>query len=136
MNSAPEISRWQEGRVDHTKEHFELRYGSAEDSDWSKWAPVAVVGPPIAGIVNVQFLVESGHPKNANAVGDVAREIQFYLIDKGEPKPWAYAQYHCGTLANAYSLVHWSFWEPARKRAASTRKRMASGKNAGRTRKL
>jgi hypothetical protein len=36
MNSVPQISRWQEGRVDLTKKHFELRYGSAKPSDPSE----------------------------------------------------------------------------------------------------
>ncbi|MBZ5677084.1 MAG: hypothetical protein LAP61_22805 [Acidobacteriia bacterium] len=133
MNSVPEISKWQEGQVDRTKEHFEVRYDSAEDSGWSEWIPVAVVGPPIAGIVNVQFLIEPSHPRNADIVSDVAREIQFYLIDKRERKPWAYARYHCGTFANVFSKVHWSFWEPANKKAVLTRKRRAAGKKAAKT---
>lgn len=148
MKSAPEISRWQEGGVDRTKEHFELRYGSARDGGWSKWIPLAVVGPPIAGVVNVQFLVEPGDPSNANAISDVANEIQFYLIDKRERKPWAYAQYHCSTGANVYSNVHWSFFNPgnrvqdqetaevestAGKSAALTRKRSTDGKKAAAT---
>lgn len=112
MNSVPEITHWQKGPVDCTKEHFELRYGSAEDSGWSEWTPVAVVGPPVAGMVNVQVLVDADDPGNADVVIDVARQIQFYLIDKGEPNPWAYAKYHCGTSGNVYSKVHWSFWEP------------------------
>ena len=110
---SPEITQWRKGPVDCTEEHFELRYGSA---------PVAVVGLPIAGIVNVQFLFEPDHPRNAGAVREVAREIQFYLIDKGEPKPWEYAKYHCGASANVYSKVHWSFSEPTGKRAASNQK--------------
>lgn len=111
MNSGPEISRWQEGRVDRTMEHFELRYGSVEDGGWSEQIPVAVVGPPMAGIVKVQFLVGPGDPRNAGVVSDVAKEIQYYLIDKREHNPWAYAQYHCGTSSNVYSKVHWSFCE-------------------------
>jgi hypothetical protein len=89
MNSVPKISRWREGRVDRTREHFELRYESTVrfESDWSDWIPVAIVGPPKAQIVNVQFLVESGNPKDVAAVSDVKKEIQFYLIDKGEPDP-------------------------------------------------
>jgi hypothetical protein len=85
MNSVPIISRWREGRVDRTREHFELRYESTVkfESDWSDWIPVAIVGPPKAHIVNVQFLVEPGNPKNVAAVTDVKKEIQFYLIDKG-----------------------------------------------------
>ena len=109
MNSVPEISRWQEGRVDRTKEHFELRYGSAKDGGWSNWLPVALVGPPAAGIVNVQFLVETGDPRNGNAVSDVKREIQYYLFELKGPNPWLYAEYHCGTTSNVIGNVHWSF---------------------------
>ena len=36
-------------------------------------------------------------------------ELRYYLLDKGEPDPWNYAQYHCITAANLYSAVHWSF---------------------------
>ena len=111
MNSEQKIRRWQEGRVDRTKKHFELRYGSAQDSDPNEWIPVAVIGPPKAHIVNVQFLVEPGDPKNAATVSDVKKEIQFYLIDKREPNPWGYAQYHCGTCSNIYSNVHWGYFK-------------------------
>jgi hypothetical protein len=75
MKSVPRISRWQEGRVDLAREHFELRYGSAEDGGWSDWTPVAVIGPPTTGIVNVQFLVEPGDPKNAESVSDVKQSL-------------------------------------------------------------
>ena len=114
MNSGRAITQWQKGPVDRTEEHFELRYGSTTDSDW---IPAAVVGPPIAGIVNVQFLVEPEDPRNSEVVSDVAREIEFYLIDKGEPNPWWYAKYHCGTSANLYSKVHWSFSKPTGEKA-------------------
>ena len=87
MNQAPKISRWQKGKVDRTKEHFELRYGSARDSDWSEWIPIAVIGRPKQRIVNAEFLVDCAEPENAKAVHDVEEEIQFYLIDKEEPNP-------------------------------------------------
>ncbi|MGC2764912.1 MAG: hypothetical protein WB607_05360 [Candidatus Acidiferrum sp.] len=87
MNPVPKISRWQKGKVDRTKEHFELRYGSARDSDWSEWIPIAVIGRPKGRIVNVEFLVDCAEPENAKAVHDVEEEIQFYLIDKEEPNP-------------------------------------------------
>jgi hypothetical protein len=115
MNSVPKISRWQEGRVDRTKEHFELRYGSIEDGGWSAWMPVALIGPPIGGVVHVEFLLEPGNPRNADAISDVKREIQFYLFELGERYPWAYAQYHSGTASNALSTVHWSFFDPGRR---------------------
>jgi|SRR5580700_4815629 hypothetical protein len=113
MNPASKIRCWQEGPVDCTKEHFDLRYGSARDSGWNEWMPVAMIGPPKGGIVKAQFLVEPNEPKNTDAVSDVNKEIQFYLIEKGEPDPWGYAQYHCGTASNIYSDVHWSFFKTA-----------------------
>jgi hypothetical protein len=149
MKSGPKISRWEEGRVDRTKEHFELLYGSQED-ECSKWTPVAVVGPPKASSAQVQFLVERGDPRNADVVSDTAREIQYYLIDLGEQDPWGYAKYHCGTASNLYGNVHWSFCEPdnqvqvegsaetestAGKRAALTRKHRVAARKAAETRK-
>jgi hypothetical protein len=38
------------------------------------------------------------------------KELDFYLVEKGEMNPWAYAQYHCSTAANMYSTVHWSYF--------------------------
>jgi hypothetical protein len=120
MSSGATISGWKEGRVDRTKEHFELRYGSAEHSDWKKWIPVTVVGPPKAGIVNVQFLVEPKDPRNSDVVSKVTKQIEFYLIEKGERAPWLYAQYHCGTGVNIYSEVHWSFFGRSEESALAT----------------
>jgi hypothetical protein len=119
MIPAPKISRWQEGRVDLAKQHFELRYGPAEDG-WTEdgWIPVALIGPPKNRIVNVQFLVDPSDPNNAETVNDVKREIQFYLIDKGETDPWGYAKYHCGTESNIYSPVHWSIFKSETKNKA------------------
>jgi hypothetical protein len=129
MNSVPKISRWREGRVDCTKEHFELRYGSDEDGGWSDWTPVAVVGPPVAGTVKVQFLVRN--PSNADVVSEVKQEIQYYLFDLKESNPWLYAKYHCGTMSNLYGNVHWSFFQ-AGNRAEMTRKNNAFVKDAAR----
>ena len=129
MTSAHKISQWQKGPVDRTKEHFELRYGSIEDAGWSAWAPIALIGLPLGGVVQVQFLVEPRDPENAKAVSDVKREIQFYLFELGERDPWAYARYHSGTTSNAISTVHWSFFDPG-KGVELSKKRRASEKKA------
>jgi transcriptional regulator with XRE-family HTH domain len=36
------------------------------------------------------------------------KELDFYLIELNEPKPWTYAKYHCGSACNWYSGVGWS----------------------------
>jgi hypothetical protein len=58
----------------------------------------------------VEFLVDRDSPEHEQAVAKVVEDIEFYLIEKPEPDPWGYAQYHCGTLANVYSHVHWGYF--------------------------
>src|SRR5438132_9477249 len=94
---------WQEAPVARTEDHFELRLGSAEESGWDNWLPVALVGPASQGTFCVQFLIDISDERLQPVVRKVLREIDFYLIEKGEPDPWTYTQYHCGTTSNAYS---------------------------------
>jgi hypothetical protein len=110
MSFAPQISRWERANVDRTKEHFELRFGSANDENWSDWPLVALVGSPVDGVVPVQFLVAPEDSLKAAMIADTSKEIQFYLIDLEKNDPWGYAQYHCETTSNMYSDVHWSFF--------------------------
>ena len=37
------------------------------------------------------------------------KELDFFLIEKGEEDPWAYVEYQCGIAVNLYSKVHWTF---------------------------
>jgi hypothetical protein len=99
---------WAEGPVDRSKSHLELRYGSAGDSGWDKWLPVARVGPPRDRTFPVEWIVDRADPAHREAADAVAKELDFYLVEKGEADPWAYAAYHSGTTSNAYSQVHWA----------------------------
>ena len=99
-------------KVDRTKEHFELRYGSANDQDWDQWMPVALISRPRVDLVNVEYLVDLNDPRYAETISKVQNEIQFYMFELNNSDPWAYAQYHCGTSSNLYSTVHWSFVKP------------------------
>ena len=74
MSRVPKISRRQERQVERTKEHFELRYESTVNFE-SYWTPVALVGPPRAGLRMFQFLVRPADPRNAEAVSDVKNKI-------------------------------------------------------------
>lgn len=97
---------WREGPVDRRREHLALSYDA-----WD--LPVAVVGPPVDGVFPVGFIEVSdgADPASEKARDAVRRELDFYLVELGEPDPWAYAIYHCGTTSNVYSQVHWS-WYP------------------------
>ena len=72
---------------------------------------MALVGAPVDGIFPVQFLVsrESDDEVIRRVAADTVRQLDQYLIELGEPDPWTYAIYHCGTTANLYSRVHWSY---------------------------
>jgi len=41
---------------------------------------------------------------------EVRAELDFYFGELGERDPWRYAIYHCSTLANVYSKVHWKYY--------------------------
>lgn len=106
---------WREGTVDPAEEHFEIRYGSARDSDWTAWVSLARVGAPLRRVFPVQFLVDRNDSANALMVQSVVRELDFYLVEKGESDPWRYAQYHSSASSNLYSDVHWLFHGKAKR---------------------
>lgn len=144
---------WCQQKVDPARDHFELRYGSAEDSDWNAWLSVARVGRPLKKVFSVEFLIDPANSASAPMMGAVVDELDYYLVTKSEPHPWAYARYHCGTAANLYSSVHWLFHGgemrkgvssddrkdamglTAGEKAARTKRRKAAGAKAAATRK-
>ncbi len=95
--------QWREGAVDRCQDHFELRYGSADAS--GDWLPVALVGPASRQSFVVEFLIDRADENHQEIVKEVVGELDFYLVAKGEPDPWTYAKYHCGTAANVYSAL-------------------------------
>ena len=116
--------RWNEGVVDRSQPHFELRCGSAENAGWSDWEPVALVGPAVGDAFTVQFLIDqSASLGSLNLMTETRRELDFYLIELQEPDPWAYARYHCGTAANIYSAIHWSYFAGSESRGEPRRRR-------------
>lgn len=99
-------SRWLEGLVDPEREHIRLCVGD-------EWEPVALVAPVGEAGFAVEFLIDpTKDPSAAEAVDAVRGELDFYLVEKNERWPWAYAVYHCSTSANLYSSVHWEHHLP------------------------
>ena len=85
-----------------------LTYG-----DWSQDEEsilLARVAPGEPGVFDVEFVIDGGEPNAGEMLQAAKLSINFYLIDKGEENPWAYAIYHCGTGANVYSKVHWGYF--------------------------
>ena len=106
---------WEDGTVDEDMEHIELRHGDAAKIPYANWLPIARIGKPRHRRFPVQWLVTADTVENQAVIADARRELDFYLIEKEEPDPWAYARYHCDTGANMYSRVHWSYF-PSGKR--------------------
>ena len=101
---------WREGVVDVQEEYIELRYGDAAKSDHSQWVPIALIGKPAKNVFPVFWLITPGDSFREGMINAVKKELDFYLAEKDEADPWAYAKYHCNTGANIYSSVHWSYF--------------------------
>ncbi len=102
--------RWAERHAPDSKEHIELRFGDAGQTPYEDWLPIARIGRPEGNSFPVEWLVTADSPDHELPIVKARRELDFYLIELGEPDPWAYAQYHCNTSANMYSSIHWSYF--------------------------
>jgi len=102
--------RWTEGKVNTAEDHIKIHYGNTKNSVWQKWPIIALLSPPKRNQFTVQFVVAGKGSKEQKMIREVRRELDYYLVEKKEENPWAYARYHCGTAANLYSMVHWSFF--------------------------
>ena len=93
-----------EGVVDTEKEHIGIWYG--DDTRL-----IALIAPAPDKTFIVQYLIgaELFNQQKGGMLEKVRRDINFFLVEKGEKDPWAYAKYHCGTAANVHSRVHWGF---------------------------
>lgn len=98
--------KWTQGYVDPEEEHIKISYG--DDS-----IPVALVAPYRKRAFTVQFVI-TADPSTTNPYQKIfeetRKELDFYLIEKGEEDPWAYAIYHCTTTANLSSPIHWGYY--------------------------
>ena len=122
--------RWVEGVVDTNEDHLKLWHGKPPRQDskgriyqYAK-TPIALLARGPGKTFTVQFLLAARptDKRTAKILKDVRRELDFYLIELStpdRPAPWAYAQYHCSTMANFYSKVHWAWCPKASKRAGS-----------------
>lgn len=79
---------------------------------------VALVAKSVGNTFVVEFLrpSELDQEEYERIKLAVTKELNFYLVEKGEKDPWQYAMYHCGTASNIYSDVHWGAAEEWRRR--------------------
>ena len=94
---------WREGSVDTSREHIKLTIGSN---------PVALIQPAARGIFIVEILIkyDENDSYSSITINSIIDELNFYLVDKREIRPWQYAIHHCSTAANIYSQIHWGYY--------------------------
>jgi hypothetical protein len=110
MRNAQPNWRWEEGAVDERKEHIELCYGKEGETPYENWKPIARIAKPKRHVFAMEWLVTQDSPGHQAMLADARHELDFFLVEKNEPDPWAYAIYYCNTASNIYSPVHWSYF--------------------------
>ena len=99
-------------------DHFELSFGDIRQTSCPRLVSVALVGRPTNRIFPVQWVTNPGTPTGEaqEMLAEARRQLDFYLVEHRRQfrelmgDPWSYAIYHCGTAANIYSRVHWSYF--------------------------
>ena len=82
---------------------------------------MARVGRPVKRVWPVEWLA-APETLPAEVRDYVVEELNFYLVEHsvmslsgGPPDKWEYAIYHCRTMSNMYSKVHWSYFPEGEK---------------------
>ena len=122
--------RWAQGDVCRTSDHFELSVEVVSQMGRCNVA-VALVGRPTKWTFPVQWVLDPGITavEAQRTSIEATRQLDFYLVEHPWESnemmgdPWSYAVHHCGTAANIYSRVHWSYFPrtPRPKRSDLTR---------------
>jgi len=101
----PSAWKWEEGIVNTKEEYIKVGYGGFED-------PFVPMAPGEGNCFIVQFLVKKDEidPNKQENYEAMIKELNFFLVEKREEKPWEYAKYHCGTASNMYSTIRWAYY--------------------------
>ena len=107
MEEKREREKWQwvKGIVNDKDDHIKIWHVENEN-------PIALVAPGQDRSFVVQFLL-TDKPEDIHTcklIEEVRYELDFYLVEKREKNPWAYAKYHCNSAANMYSRVLWIYF--------------------------
>lgn len=100
------VRSWREGEVASEMEQIVIVWGRPGEGQIA----VARVAPSSPSeTFAVQFLLSNKDKKSRAIVEAVHKELDFYLVEKEEDDPWAYAIYHCSTAGNLYGDIHWGY---------------------------
>lgn len=115
LSKSDAIWRWEEGTVDEAGEHILLEYGDIQTESAEAWISVARLSPPQGQVFTVEWLIEPDTPEHAAALSAGRRELDFFLVELQKQDAWQYAIYHCSTMSNIYSDVHWAYFPQGNK---------------------
>jgi hypothetical protein len=102
--------RWEAGLVDEAGEHILLSFGDIHNVPAADMITVGRLSPPQGQVFTVEWLIEADTPEHAAALDAGRRALDFYLVELQKQDAWQYAIYHCSTMSNIYSSVHWSYF--------------------------
>jgi len=109
--------QWITGIVNDKDDHIKIWHAENENA-------VALVAPGQDRSFVVQFLL-ADNPEDIQTckiIEEVRKELDYFLVEKREENPWAYAKYHCNSGANMYSKVRWVYFPKGRVDPHRTRK--------------
>ena len=89
--------------------HFLIFY--SEDMGCKDWFPVAVLSMANNTVDEMRLALLVHDIKYLNVVDMVKRELNFYLFKLNNPDPVDYLRYHCQTMSNIYSNIHFNLIE-------------------------
>jgi hypothetical protein len=107
---------WKKGKIDRNKLHFELKYGDLNKVEPKDLISVALVARHIGFKCHVEFVLNKEIQNYDEIYERAKREIDFFLIEKGERNPIAYLMHHRNQAANFYSDIHWIARLPKRRK--------------------
>ena len=87
-----------------------LRTPSAQSGGPCRDPPLALLAAGPGRGYTVEFTLKPGREdqQGQEILEEIRKELDFHLVELDEPDPWAYARYHCNTVANALGSIRWA----------------------------
>ncbi len=97
---------WIEGLVNPDDEHVVISYREFDERS----TPLALLAAGPGRGYTVEFTLKPGREdqQGQEILEEIREELDFHLVELDEPDPWAYARYHCNTVANALGSIRWA----------------------------
>ncbi len=93
------------GKINISNPHFAIYFSDNETSHWELIGLLSVAQM----VEDIRLALYTKKVQNPNVYKLLQNELHFYLYELKNPNPISYLIYHCSTLSNVYSKIHFSF---------------------------